>query len=114
MQTERSNQLLNLMTCLECLISRPDSEPIGASIAEGAALLLTKAPAERKELYDFISGLYRRRGNVTHGGATSVRELELVELTQVAYSLIQTMMDLCNRHQRREELRDEILALKFS
>ena len=114
MQCESENHLLSLVTCLECLFTRPGGSPISSTIAEGTALLLTEDPKGREYVYRFISSMYGKRNSICHGGNESVQQHELQELTSVVGSLILKILELRNEYPTRETLLGKIRELKFS
>lgn len=103
-QLEKENELLNLTTCLESLIPI-DNRNIGNTIAEGVAIIITAPQGvkervtrnkgdleeferERTELEKFIKKMYKKRGEITHGGSVKVLKQEIDRLRLIARMLI--------------------------
>lgn len=91
-QTEQENQLLNLITCLESLLTPRGANPIRTAVAEGVALLIVSKPEERLKLKRRITEFYDRRSAISHGGYKEVFESDIWELTIIAGNVIMTLI----------------------
>jgi hypothetical protein len=92
-QGEKENAFLSLITCIENYLTPRDGNPIGTAIAEGVAIILGNDLESRKRLKSRIKALYRNRSGISHGGKTTILEVELVELTNLAGSLTIWMIE---------------------
>lgn len=67
-QRDKENSFLSLMICLECFYTPKDAQqPIMATVAESAALVLGSNLEERKRLKKDVQTLYGIRSAITHG-----------------------------------------------
>lgn len=76
-QDEIENQLLNMITCLETLLTPRDGTPIGTAIAENVAILIRTGYEDRITLKKKVQEIYRSRSAVSHGGRKKYSNLML-------------------------------------
>jgi len=93
-QEENENKLLNLITCLETLLTPQDGNSIATFIAEAVAILLAKGIDNRRRLKERVKKLYRFRSAVSHGGRKAILDSDLLELEGITGTLT---MNLINR-----------------
>lgn len=91
-QHEIENQLLNLITCLETLLTPRDGNPIGTAIAEGVAIIIRTGAENRIILKKKVQKIYRLRSAVSHGGKKEIFESDVKELIEISKALIKTMI----------------------
>lgn len=103
-QTSAEGRLLDLMICLESLLTPEDREPIGSAIAEGTALLIANELDSRKAVKRTIKQLYGKRSSVSHGGETVVHEREVRQLELIAGTLLAKMIERAKDFRTRREL----------
>ena len=112
-QYEIENQLLNMITCLETLLTPRDSNPIGTAIAEGVAFLITTGVENRKILKRRVHKKYKLRSAVSHGGRKEIFESDVKELRKITRTLIKTMIKRKDEFKSQEELLNWIEEQKF-
>lgn len=84
MQSELENAFLNVITCLESLLTPRDGNPIGMAIAESVAILLGENLEQRKSIKRRVRDLYAKRSAVSHGGGKAILDDEFRDLEQLA------------------------------
>lgn len=92
MQVEPENAFLALVTCLEALLTPRDGNPIGTAIGEGIALLLGGNVDARLARKQRFKKLYAKRSAVSHGGAKAILDSDLLELEELALSVLVTLV----------------------
>lgn len=107
-QYEIENQFLNLVTCLETLLTPRDNDPISTAIAEGIAILLITSSDNRDDMIkrrmdikSRVKELYGKRSGISHGGSKQIFESEVRELRMIAKILIIEMI------RRKDEFRSQ-------
>lgn len=110
-QHEIENQFLNLVTCLETLLTPRDNDPISTAIAEGIAILsITSGDnrddmiKKRMDMKSRIKELYGKRSRISHGGSKQIFESEVRELRMIAKILIMEMIRRKDEFQSQKEL----------
>ena len=106
-QHEIENQLLNMITCLETLLTPRDGNPIGTAIAEGVAILIRTGYEDRITLKKKVQEIYRSRSAVSHGGKKEIFESDVKELEEISRTLIKTMI------KRKDEFKSQKELLKW-
>lgn len=112
-QPEIENQLLNMITCLETLLTPRDGNPIGTAIAEGVAILIRTGVENRKILKKKVQEIYRLRSAVSHGGKKEIFESDVKELREISRTLIMTMIKRKDEFKSQKELLNWIEEQKF-
>jgi hypothetical protein len=113
-QQDLENKLLNLITCLEALLTPDDGNPIGTAIAEGVAFIVADDVEKRTRIKKSVKHLYNKRSAISHGGQKVVLESDLSELQQIAGTLIMILIDRKDEFNSKKNLLDWIEAKKFS
>ncbi|MHA1228772.1 MAG: hypothetical protein ACTSPV_18755, partial [Candidatus Hodarchaeales archaeon] len=110
-QYEIENQFLNLVTCLETLLTPKNNDPVSNTIAEGVAILLITSDDNRddkikKRMYmkSRIKKLYGKRSGISHGGSKQIFESEVRELRMIVKILIMEMVRRKDEFQSQKEL----------
>jgi|WetSurSiteA1Bulk_404760.scaffolds.fasta_scaffold44250_1 hypothetical protein len=94
MKAESEDQLLNLITCLETILTPMDKrDPIIQNIAEGVAIIIDNDVIDRKKRTKQVRDLYDRRSSLSHHGKGNVTKEELRRLTRIALSLLKSVID---------------------
>ena len=85
-QFEKENKFLNLMTCLETLLTPSGMALISPSlanqVAEGVARLLTTELEDRIALKKRVHALYGMRSGASHGGQKAIQETDVLDLAK--------------------------------
>ena len=113
-QHEIENQLLNMITCLETLLTPRDGNPIGTAIAEGVAILIRTGYEDRIILKNKVQKIYRSRSAVSHGGKKEIFESDVKELREISRTLIKTMIKRKDKFKSQKELLKWIEKLRLS
>jgi len=94
MKAEPEDQFLNLITCLETILTPMDKrDPIVQNIAEGVAIIIDSNVIDRKKRTQQVRDLYNRRSSLSHHGKGNITEEELRSLTSIALSLLISVID---------------------
>lgn len=110
-QSELENKLLNLITCIEVLLTPRDSTPNGTFIAENIVILLIKDIEKRMFWKERILYIYKLRNAVSHGGEKGILESDVYQLQFITHKLINYMIDHKEEFDSRKALFD-LLELK--
>jgi len=113
-QNELENQLLNLITALETLLTPKDNSPIQKSIAEGVAFLMGRSVENRIKLNKRIKEFYGLRCALSHGGKKNILEADLDELQLIVGNLIMVMINKLEDFKSQEDLLNWIEKEKFT
>jgi hypothetical protein len=98
MKTEREDQLLNLMTCLETFFTPEDfRDPIIQNVAEGTALLIEDNEIDRKNTITIIRRLYSLRSSLSHHGRGKVRSEDISTLKRIDMIVLTTLIELMEK-----------------
>ena len=93
MKAEPEDQFLNLITCLEIILTPMDKrDPIIQNIAEGVAIIINSDVIDRKKRIKQVRDLYGRRSDLSHHGKGNVTEEDLQSLTIIALSLLRSII----------------------
>jgi len=112
-QEENENKLLNLIVCLETLLTPRDDNPIGTFIAEAVAILLADDVEPRKRLKKRVKELYRLRSAVSHGGRKAILDRDLLELESIAGTLTMSLINRMDEFESHKALFEWIDSKKF-
>lgn len=110
----KENQFLNLMTCLETLLTPGNNVPISNSVAECAALVLEKRFEERLNTKQLIRDLYNKRSRLSHGGSNDIAQDQLDALRDIARRLLLFSVRNIKKFHNRKQLHDWIERKKLS
>lgn len=113
-QFEIENKFLNLIVCLETLLTPRDRDPIANYVAEGVAILLTKGYKNRKELKSRVKKMYKLRSAISHGGKKEIFESDIKELQNIARLLIKIMIKRRNEFISQKDILDWIEEQKLA
>lgn len=113
-QYEIENQLLNLIICMETLLTPRDGNPISTAIAEGIAFLLTTGFEKRKVLKEKVKDIYKLRSAVSHGGKKEILESDVKELNKIVRKLIVIMIKRKDEFKSQKEVLNWIEGQKLS
>lgn len=113
-QCEIENQFLNLITCLETLLTPRDGNPIRTAIAEGVTILIETGVENRKVLKKKVQDLYSLRSAVSHGGRKEILESDVKELNKIVRMLIMIMIERKDEFKSQNELLSWIEVQKLS
>jgi hypothetical protein len=98
MKTEREDQLLNLVTCLETFFTPEDvRDPIIQNVAEGTALLIQDNEIDRKNTITIIRRLYSLRSSLSHHGQGKVRSEDISILKRIDMLVLTTLIELIEK-----------------
>lgn len=103
-KVERADKLLNLITCLEILLTPIGNDPISQNVAEGAAILIDESPIERKKTKGRIKKLYKLRSKLTHHGEGDVTDSDIADLIYIDKAVLWVLINKIGEFGTREEL----------
>ena len=112
-QIEIENQLLNLFTSLETLLTPRDGNPIGTAIAENVAILISDNVDSRIELKARIKQLYKLRSALSHGGDKKIYESDLIELRHIVRIFLWNLIESADKFKSQKELFEYFEKQKF-
>ncbi len=110
---EIENRFLNLITCLETLLTPKDGNPIGTAIAEGVAILVANDLEARKKIKKRVKQLYSVRSAVLHGGKSKILESDINDALNITRSLIMVLIDRLDKFVKYNDLLNFIEAKKL-
>lgn len=113
-RNDPSDQLRDLVTCLEVYLTPKDGNPIGTAVAEGVAIIVGTDVSDRIRIKKQIKALYSMRSAVSHGGQTSVAQKDVDSLEQIAGQLTMILIERSNQFKRTEDLLNWVEVQKFS
>lgn len=93
MKAEPEDQLLNMITCIETILTPMNGDPIIQNIAESAAIIIDSDVINRKRMITKVRSLYGSRSSLSHHGKGSITDEELRSLKQIALSLLRFVID---------------------
>jgi hypothetical protein len=86
-QTNNASKILAITVGLETLFSE-DPYNLRSQVADGTAMVLARDPVEREKTGKKMKALYDKRSAVTHGRETSVSDADVLEMQDMATSVI--------------------------
>jgi hypothetical protein len=110
-------EFVNLVTCLENCLTPNGGSPIGASIAEGCAMLLRDKLEQRLELKATVLEIYGIRSKIVHrgGSITSKREKSrLADLRRIARALLAVLIKCIDEFKEKKDLLTWIESQKLT
>jgi hypothetical protein len=113
-QTEIENKFLNLLICIESLLTPKEREPIANAVAEGVALVLGDDLETRLGLKKRMKKLYSNRSGLSHGGSKEILESDLIHLQDMAGKLLVWAIKQVDNFKSHQELFDWIEEQKLS
>lgn len=116
LQSETSNKILSLTTCLETFFSPPKDSglPISNTISESIALLSSEDREKRKANKKLIKNLYNIRSRVTHGSSLLVTERDIHNLREIAYWSLAFAIKNREKYKTLEDIRQVVEDLKMT
>lgn len=109
-QTNNASKILAMTVGLETLFSE-DRYNLGSQVADGTAMVLARDPVEREKISKKVKDLYDKRSAVTHGRGTSVSDADVLEMQDMATSVIAV---LCHHADDYSLLRDFWRAISLA
>lgn len=113
MQSELESSFLSLITAIETYLTPKDNAPITHAIAEGTAILIGSELEERRNIMSEVKSLYRKRSAVSHGGAKSIQETDLLTARFYALGLTQILISNLDEYTSHQDLFDQLEAKKL-
>ncbi len=103
--SQPQQQLLSLITALECLLNPTDGRPFRIGLSESAALLIGKEDlGQRVRLFDFLASMYDKRSKVSHGGSIDIANSEIRSLQGITGAVIMKIVGVRANFMTRKEL----------
>lgn len=103
--SQPQQQLLSLITALECLLNPTDGRPFRIGLSESAALLIGSDDLDKRlSLFDFLSSMYDRRSKVSHGGSVDVTNSDIRSLQRVVGAVIMKIVGIRTNFDTRKKL----------
>ncbi len=108
-QVELENKFINIMFCLETLLSQ-QNYPVGTVIGENLAILIEENKDQRINIKKDIKDCYDKRSDVVHGRASDITSEKLLKIADYAGRLIRILIKRKDEFKSRKEL-DEWLEI---
>lgn len=103
--SQLQQQLLSLITALECLLNPTDGRPFRIGLSEGVVLLIGPEDLdERLRIFNFVASLYEKRSKVSHGGSISLTPSEIRSLQRIAGAVIMKVIEIRAKFETRKQL----------
>jgi hypothetical protein len=103
--SQSQQQLLSLITALECLLNPTDGRPFRIGLSESAVFLVgAEDLEERIKLFDFLASMYKARSEISHGGSAQVADSDIANLQQVVGAVILRVVRIRHKYTTRKLL----------
>jgi hypothetical protein len=98
-------QLLSLITSLECLLNPTDGRPFRIGLSESVALLIGSDDLDKRlSLFNFLASMYDKRNKVSHGGSIVITSSETRSLQRVTGAVIMKIVSIRANFDTRKKL----------
>lgn len=87
-----ASKIVSYCTALECLFTTGNSE-VNHKIAERVAVLLSKNPESRKELFSIVKKAYDIRSRIIHGSYIKEKDEMLIRLSEQLDSILRQILN---------------------
>lgn len=103
--SQSQQQLLSLITALECLLNPTDGRPFRIGLSESAVFLVGSEDLEgRIKLFHFLSSMYEARSKISHGGSAKVTNSDVITLQRVVGAVIMRVVEVRHKYTTRKLL----------
>jgi hypothetical protein len=103
--SQSQQQLLSLITALECLLNPTDGRPFRIGLSESAVFLVGSEDLEgRIKLFHFLSSMYEARSKISHGGSAKVTDSDVATLQRVVGAVIMRVVEIRHKYTTRKLL----------
>lgn len=113
MKTEKEDQLLNLITCLEIIFTPESRDPIIQNIAEGVAILIGEDVNQKEDISERIRDLYDKRSSLSHHGKGTILDIDLCYLININIKILSLLMELRKNFNCKKDFHKWIEYRKF-
>lgn len=92
------------------------SPSVASQIAEGAAFVLGKDLASRRDIARYVGDMYRKRSGIAHGGFTAITLEDVIATLQLLRNVVSALLTYSELSElkRVEELKDWLMQQRFS
>lgn len=111
---EKEQAFLNLIICLETLLTPKNRDPIANAIAEGVAFILCEELEGRKSIKRFIKKLYKKRSGISHGGHVEILDVDFLRIRNICRGLLEQMIKKKDEFSSQEMLSEWIENQKLT
>ena len=103
--SQPQQQVLSLMTALECLLNPTNGKPLRIGVSESAVLLVgSEGLEERLKLFHFLGSMYDVRSKIIHGGSAEPSDSDIANLQQVVGAVIMRVVGIRHKYATRKAL----------
>jgi hypothetical protein len=103
--SQSQQQLLSLITALECLLNPTDGRPFRIGLSESAVFLVGSEDLEgRIKLFHFLASMYEARSKISHGGSTQVTDSDIANLQRIVGAVIMRVIEIRHKYTTRKLL----------
>lgn len=103
--SQPQQQVLSLMTALECLLNPTNGKPIRIGVSESAVFLVGhEGLEERLQLFYFLGSMYDVRSKIIHGGSAEPLGSDIANLQRVVGAVIMRVVGIRHKYSTRKAL----------
>jgi len=103
--SQSQQQLLSLITSLECLLNPTDGRPFRIGLSESAVFLVGSEDLEgRLKLFHFLASMYEERSKISHGGSAQVPGSNIATLQRIVGEVIMRVVGIRHKYTTRKLL----------
>lgn len=107
--SQSQQQLLSLITALECLLNPTDGRPYRIGLSESAVFLVGPNLLEdRLSLFQFLGSMYEARSKITHGGSAKISSSNITSLQRVVGAVIMRVVEIRHKYPTRKALESQL------
>lgn len=103
--SQSQQQVLSLITALECLLNPTDGRPFRIGLSESAVFLVGSEDLEgRIKLFHFLASMYEARSKISHGGSAKVTDSDVATLQRIVGAVIMRVVEIRQKYTTRKLL----------
>jgi hypothetical protein len=103
--SQPQQQVLSLMTALECLLNPTNGKPLRIGVSESAVFLVgSEHFEERLKLFQFLGSVYDTRSSIIHGGFAEPSNSDIANLQRVVGAVIKRVVGIRHKDATRKAL----------
>ncbi len=103
--SQSQQQLLSLITALECLLNPTDGRPYRIGLSESTVFLVGPEDLKgRLKLFHFLGSMYEVRSKIIHGGSVEPPDSDITNLQRVVGSVIMRVVGIRHKYATRKAL----------
>jgi hypothetical protein len=113
--SQPQQQVLSLMTALECLLNPTNGKPLRIGVSESAVFLVgSEDLEERLKLFQFLGSMYDARSSIIHGGSAEPSNSDIANLQRVVGAVIKRVVGIRHKYATRKALEAHLERARLS